>query len=34
MGIVIRRRVWLENIGVVSGCCCREVYMFRRITYP
>ena len=20
MGVVIRRRVWLESIGVVSGC--------------
>ena len=26
--------VWLECIGVVSGCCCKEVYRFPRITYP
>ena len=26
--------VWLECIGVVSGCCCKEVYRFPHITYP
>ena len=27
--------VWLECIGVVSGCCCREVYRYpHNITYP
>ena len=27
--------VWLEWIGVVSGCCCKEVYRFpHNITYP
>ena len=26
MGVVIRMWVWLECIGVVSGCCCKEVY--------
>ena len=25
--------VWLECIGVVSGCC-KEVYRFPHITYP
>ena len=26
--------VWLECIGVVSGCCCKEVYRFpHNITY-
>ena len=25
MGVVIRRCVWLECIGMVSGCCCKEV---------
>ena len=20
--------VWLECIGVVSGCCCKEVYIY------
>ena len=35
MGVVIRRWVWLECIGVVSGCCCKEVYRFpHNITYP
>ena len=23
--------VWLECIGVVSGCCCKEVHVYR---YP
>ena len=27
--------VWLEYIGVVSGCCCKDVYRFpHNITYP
>ena len=27
--------VWLECIGVVSGCCCKEIYRFpHNITYP
>ena len=27
--------VWLECIGVVSWCCCKEVYRFpHNITYP
>ena len=30
MGVVIRRWVWLECIGVVSGCC-KEVYRFPHI---
>ena len=34
MDVVIRRWVWLECIGVVSGCCCKEVYKFPQITYP
>ena len=34
MGVVIRRWVWLECIGVVSGWCCKEVYRFPHITYP
>ena len=29
MGVVIRRWVWLECIGVVSGCNFTEVYRFR-----
>ena len=34
MDVVIRKWVWLECIGVVSGCCCKEVYRFSHITYP
>ena len=34
MGVVIRKWVWLECIGVVKGCCCKEVYRFTHITYP
>ena len=27
--------MWLERIGVVSGCCCKEVYRYPHIiTYP
>ena len=27
--------VWLECIGVVSGCCCKEVYRYpHNNTYP
>ena len=27
--------MWLECIGEVSGCCCKEVYRFpHNITYP
>ena len=27
--------VWLECIGVVSGCCCKEVYRYpHNISYP
>ena len=33
MGVVIRW-VWLECVGVVSGCCFKEVYRFPPITYP
>ena len=27
MGVVIRRWVWLESIGVVSGCFCHITYI-------
>ena len=33
MGVVIRRWVWLECIGVVNGCCCKDVYRFPHITF-
>ena len=26
--------VWLECIGVVSGCYCKEEYIYMYITYP
>ena len=25
--------VWLECIGVVSGCCCKEVYRYPQNNY-
>ena len=34
MGVVSRRWVWVESMGVASGCGCKEVYRFPRITYP
>ena len=34
IAVVSRRWVWLECIGVLSGCCCKEVYRFPHITYP
>ena len=34
MGVVIKRWVRLECIGVGSGCCCEEVYRFPYMTYP
>ena len=34
MGVISRRRVWVESMGVASGCGCNEVYRFPYITYP
>ena len=36
MGMVIKRWVRLECIGVGSGCCCEEVHVYRfpYMTYP
>ena len=31
--VVSRRRVWFECIGVVSGCCCKEVYRYPHNNY-
>ena len=28
MGVVSRRWVWVESMGVASGCGCKEVYRF------
>ena len=33
MGVDIRMCVWLECVGVVSGCCCKEGYRFPHIKY-
>ena len=42
MGVVSRRWVWLVGgfyglwlpcIGVVSGCCCKEVYRYPQNNY-
>ena len=32
MGVV--SRMWVESMGVVSGCGRKEVYRFPHITYP
>ena len=32
MGVVSRRWVWVESMGVASGCGCKEVYKFPHIT--
>ena len=34
MGVASRRWMWVESMGVVSGCGCKEVYRFPHITYP
>ena len=34
MGVVSRRWVWVESMGMASGCGCKEVYRFPHITYP
>ena len=32
--VVSRRWKWVESMGVVSGCGCKEVNRFPHITYP
>ena len=32
MDMVIKN-VWLQCIGVVSGCCCKEVYKYPHNNY-
>ena len=32
--MVSRRWIWVESMGVASGCDCKEVYRFPHITYP
>ena len=34
MGVVSRRWVWVESMGVASGCGCKKVYRFPYMTYP
>ena len=34
MGVVRRRWMWMESMGVASGCGCQELYRFPHITYP
>ena len=34
MGVVSRRWMWVESMGVDSGCGCKEEYRFPHITYP
>ena len=34
MGVVSKRWVWVESMGVASGCGYKEVYRFPHITYP
>ena len=31
MGVVSRRWMWVESMGVASGCGCKEVYRFPHI---
>ena len=28
------RRMWVESMGVASGCGCKKVYRFPHTTYP
>ena len=32
MGVVSSRWMWVESMGVASGCGCKEVYRFPHIT--
>ena len=34
MGVVSRKWVWVEFMGVDSGCGCKEVYRIPHIIYP
>ena len=34
MGVVSRRWMWVESMGVARGCGCKKVYRFPHITYP
>ena len=28
MGVVSRKWVWVESMGVANGCSCKEVYIY------
>ena len=32
--VISRKCMWLESMGVASGCGCKEVYRLTHITYP
>ena len=32
--MISRKWVWVESMGVASGCDCKEIYRFPHITYP
>ena len=34
MGVVSRRWLWVESMGVASGCGCKEVYRFLILLIP
>ena len=34
MGMISRKGVWVEFMGVASACGCKKAYKFPRITYP
>ena len=34
MGVVSRRWMWVESMGVATGCGCKEVYRFLHINIP
>ena len=34
MGVVSRKWMWVESMGVATGCGCKEVYRFPHTTYP
>ena len=34
VSVVSRRWMWVESMGVTSGCGFKEVYRFPHITYP
>ena len=34
IGVVSRKWVWVESMGVASGYGCKEVYRFPHIAYP